>query len=508
MELTLKKNNISFWSKQADNSTTHEETMEIVVPDSLPDVQSVVTADGTAVLRSKESGNGKITVTGVVRAYALYTPEGGGAVRGLSVQLPFTASLESADVTSDSKLLANAELTGIDARMLNSRKLLIRADIRVYASAYGESILPVALEPSDNSGDLEVLTDSAELNPVTDIQEKTFSINDELPLPSGKPPIGSIVNSEVTLSYNENKTAGSKLIVKGTANINLVYVPIGATELQSADFMLPFSEIIDLSDGDDSDTKTFDISLAPTGAYVQENGSETYSGISVEIPAVIQVLVWQKLQQTYISDAYSPSQNTTCYNNEHSVSCLDSEQTFKNTVRETLPADANVRTIVCTRVYPGDVVRAADGYGVSFKVCVTYCTDDGRALTVSGQLQAFFDYPGLPSIIDIKAAASYGEAFAAAVAGGIEVRVPVELHTKVFGTCKLSPVNEVAVNDAEDQAPVIMPSLVLSRVGSDESLWSLAKKYKSTQALIRQANGLDETAGVNPGDLLIIAKKR
>ncbi|MDR2606483.1 MAG: DUF3794 domain-containing protein [Oscillospiraceae bacterium] len=507
MELTLKKNNISFWAKQADTSTSHEETMEIIVSDSLPDAESVVSADGTAVLRSKEYSNGKITVTGVVRAYAMYNPEGGGAVRGLAVQIPFSASIEAPDVTPLSKLLAGTELTGIDARMLNSRKLLIRAELRVSVSAYGESVLPIALDTDDDC-DLEVLTDQAALNPVAEIREKAFSINDELPLPSGKPPIGSVVNSGVKLSYSENKIAGSKLIVKGTANVALTYVPLGSSELQSADFTLPFSEIVDLGDGDDSEAKTFDISIAPTGAYIQENGSESYSGISVEIPAVIQAIVWKKLRQTYISDAYSPTRDAVCSNTEHSISCLDNEQTFKNTVRETLPADANVRSVVCMRVFPGEIVRAADGYGVSFRVCVTYCTDEGKALTVQGGLEAHFDYPGLSEIADIRATATYGEAFAAAVAGGIEVRVPVELHTKVFSTCRLSPVSDVAINDADEQAPVNTPSLVLSRVGFGESLWSLAKRYKSTQTLIRQANGLEESAEVSPGDLLIIARKR
>jgi len=508
MELTLKKNNISFWAKQADNSITQEETMEIIVPDSLPDVESVISADGTAVLRSKEYSNGKIVVTGVVRAFAIYEPESGGAVKGLAVQIPFTASSEVSDVSGSSKLIANAELVGIDARILNSRKLLIRAEVRVWTSAYGESVLPVALASDDDAGDLEILTDDAEINPISDIQEKTFTISDDLALPSGKSSIGSIVDSNVTLDYNENKVAGSKLIVKGTANVNLVYVPLDATELQSADFMLPFSEIIDLADGDDSETKTFEISITPTGAYVQENGSETYSGISVEIPAVIQVLVWKRIKQTYISDAYSPSLETTCNNTEHSISCLDSEQTLKNTVRETIATTSNVRSIICTRVFPGEIVKGAEGYDVNFKVCVTYSTDEDTTLTAKGTLEAHFDYAGLALYNDIKATAIYGEAFAAAVSGGIEVRVPVELHTKVFATCKLAPVADVEVSEDTEQIAVDAPSLVLSRVSNGETLWSLAKRHKSTQALIRQANGLDENAEVSSGDLLIIAKKR
>jgi hypothetical protein len=507
MELTLKRNNIPFYRKQADSGVTHEETMEMIVPDSLPDIQDVLDADGTAVLRSKECDNGKITVSGFVRANVVYTPDGGGIARGLNTQIPFTTTIDAAEVTPESKALANTELSGIEARALNSRKLSIRAFVNVSASAYNEGKFSRSPTPEDCQEDVEFLTEICELNPVTDISEKAFTISDELSLPAGKPPISLIIKSGVSLSADEYRVAGSKLILKGSANVLIVYASMGMSELNSANLIVPFSEVIDLSDNDGAEYKTFDVSLAPTGLYIQESGSDSATTVSVEITAVAQAVVCKKFEASYISDAYSTAYDADCASEEHYVPSLESEQTFKETVRETLPTAVNARSIVCTRVFPGETVRGADGYGVAFKVTVTYCSEDGRTMTASGKLNAFFAYPGLPYINDIRATASFGEPFAAPVAGGIEVRIPVELHTRVFKNVHINPVYSVNLNDEMPKDSAKLPSIVLCRVGSDDTLWNLAKRYNSTRELIHLTNEFEGDTP-DPGSLLVIAKKR
>ncbi|MDR2530790.1 MAG: DUF3794 domain-containing protein [Oscillospiraceae bacterium] len=507
MELTLKKNKIPFFKKKADASTNHEETMEMIVPDSLPDIREVLDTDGTAVLRSKECDNGKMIVTGFVRANVVYVPDGGGISRGLSTQIPFTVTLDAPDVDCDSRILANSELSGIEARALNSRKLAIRAFLNVGASAYGESEFSRSPAPDEIPEDLELLTETCELNPVVDVSEKAFTISDEIPLPPGKPPISLIIKSNAALVADEFRVAGSKLILKGTANIVIVYASMGIAELSSAILSLPFSEVLDLSDSDGAENKTFDVTLTATSLYVQENGGDTATSVSIEISALAQAVVCKRFEASYIADAYSTSCEASCRTEESSVSSLESEQTFKETVRETLPTAVNPRSVICVRVFPNGIVRAADGYGAAFKVTVTYCSDDGQTLTTGGKLNAFFAYPDLPGIDDIRASATFGEPFAAPVAGGIEVRVPVELHTRIFRSIRVSPVYSVSLDEKQLTDYTQLPSLVLHRVTTDDTLWELAKRYNSTRELIREANELDSDSAVC-GRMLIISKKR
>jgi len=52
------------------------------------------------------------------------------------------------------------------------------------------------------------------------------------------------------------------------------------------------------------------------------------------------------------------------------------------------------------------------------------------------------------------------------------------------------------------------PSLVLRRLGKEESLWMLAKQYNTTIAGILAANGLGTEEDISAEKLLLIPKKR
>ncbi|MDR3149402.1 MAG: DUF3794 domain-containing protein [Oscillospiraceae bacterium] len=510
MELTLKKKNLGLYYKQADSGVTHEESSEMIVPDSLPDVGRIIDTDGTALLRSKECSDGKITVGGIVRTNIAYEPEGGGTVRTLAAQIPFSTVILAANATHDSKVVANTRVSNVNATILNSRKLQITPEILVNAGAYCPAEIAISNAPddADDQNQIEVLTSTIELNPITDVRERNFNISDECQLSSGAPMIGTLVHSSVDLQQDEYRVAGAKLIVKGTAVIKLVYIPADSIIPYSEDISVPFSEVIDMADGEDNENKTFDITLVPTGIYVQEQGGDYAKSVSVEIPATVQVLVWKKITANYVADAYSTVAETENATETHQVLCLDSEQTLKDTVRETLHTTGTPTSIICARVYPCETVRAADGYGVSFRVCVTYCTEEGRTHTTSEKLQAFFAYPGLPSIDNITAEPYFGDAYATAAAGGIEVRIPVDLKVKIFSTREINPVSSVMVNEDSVKCNADAPSLTIIKVGSEDTLWTLAKRYNSTRKLICEANSLCDTGSVAAGDVLIVAKRR
>ena len=52
------------------------------------------------------------------------------------------------------------------------------------------------------------------------------------------------------------------------------------------------------------------------------------------------------------------------------------------------------------------------------------------------------------------------------------------------------------------------PSLVLRKLGSEETLWSVAKQYRTTSAAILAVNALEEGAAVPTDRMLLIPKAR
>ena len=97
--------------------------------------------------------------------------------------------------------------------------------------------------------------------------------------------------------------------------------------------------------------------------------------------------------------------------------------------------------------------------------------------------------------------------FAAATAGGLEVRFPV-----CFRYAAHTPQTAAGISAAslDENAPLDhagRPSIVLRMVGEGERLWDIAKSYGTTAADILQANALEEGCPA-AGQLLLIPRKR
>lgn len=76
MDLNLKQEEIRYIKAVYRNTLVKEETAEVVVPDSLPDIMRIIDADAVALLRSKEADGGRVTITGIVNVSVIYIPDG------------------------------------------------------------------------------------------------------------------------------------------------------------------------------------------------------------------------------------------------------------------------------------------------------------------------------------------------------------------------------------------------------------------------------------------------
>ena len=68
MDIYLNKEKLSFVKNVLSTCLAQEETMEMIVPDAMPDILRIVDTDAAVFLRSKSSDNGRATIP------AMWTP--------------------------------------------------------------------------------------------------------------------------------------------------------------------------------------------------------------------------------------------------------------------------------------------------------------------------------------------------------------------------------------------------------------------------------------------------
>ena len=94
--------------RQIQNS---EQTLEIKLPEGMPDVGQVLTAWGQPILRSKEWRDDQVQFTGGMMVWVLYAPEDGGAPQTVETWVPFSMKWDFPESDRDGQTWSAEENT-------------------------------------------------------------------------------------------------------------------------------------------------------------------------------------------------------------------------------------------------------------------------------------------------------------------------------------------------------------------------------------------------------------
>ena len=495
MEISFESESLRYYERLYSAAFTHEETTEMIVPDALPDVGGVLMVEGTALLRGKEANTDSLAVTGVCDLSILYLPEEGGELQKLSMEAPFSAVTPCPGLTEQGRAAVSLRFMNGEARLLNSRKLLVRTEVCISAGVWLPRQLEWNRECRAENG-VEVLTREYSLMPVTDVTEKTFSAGEVLDLPGGRPDAREILSARISLRTEEMNAVGSKLILRGTARTSVFYLAARG-ETGEAELQMPWSQILELEE--EGAEQRVEVTTAVTGFRVvpAEEG-----GILVELGAVAQAVVRSRRNIRCVADAYGISQD------------LDTrvETVRMETGGEILETGDSVRLQLEAQKSVGRVVHVCFGMGRphpedgEYRATVqakALCLGEGGGWTaLSGRGETV-----CPRESSAAMTAEAGEAYGAVNGRGVEVRVPVNYRCPRWemGEVRvLTGAETVQETESGEKQPAI--SVILTREG--DSVWSLGKANRVSCAGIRQVNGLETEEEPAAGSLILVLRQR
>jgi nucleoid-associated protein YgaU len=513
MDIYLNKEKINYVKSVFNTTLAHEETMEMIVPDALPDILRILDTDANVFLRSKSTDNGRVTVTGIAATTVLYCPENENGVKKMTLEIPFTAMAADPEISPNSRVTASVNLAAADASMINPRKIVVRVEFLTDVACYNDADFQIAAGlDEDNEAGIELMTDNTDIVTTTGVKEKTFVISDELLIPGSNPPLGELLKSRVVLTPEETKVVGSKLILKGNANTTLLYNAAGSNEPNKADFNTEFSQIIELDNpaGDSS----FNIILMPTNAYFDgEPTTQNPDGRTVimEIHAVAQCITQEKKRIAFISDLYS-----TKYKLEQEL--VDNAFETRNNVKTSavfhglMDTPAHVARVISLNVHTGPVSNMVQGGVLSLRcplfVNAVYQTDDNRLLSTARHYEVETNADvGENGRFSVTANCGR-EIFGVAAGNAIELRIPVDFNISQTVERQIRTLSGLSYDETAPLESGNAPSLTLYRLQRGDTMWNLAKRHKTTAKLILNANGLENEENLAAGQLLIIPKKR
>ena len=500
MELVFEEQTIEYLRRTLCKSTSQELTQELIVPDSYPDCARVVFTGGSCVMRGKECRDGSVIVTGGVRAGLLYVPEDGAEARGLECYLPFAIREDDPAATAQMYLMASCRVKSADARLINSRKILVRVDLVCELTGY-ENASQTVKTLKDAPAYLQTKQESYRCTLPREYAEKPFSMTEDLDLTGQEAAMQTIVQYWLSPIVTDKKLMGNKAVCKGMLFLKVLYLASDGTP-ETCVRQIPFSQYCELR-GDYADDEWI-AAVEITGNELELSKIEDADAkLLLSVSLLLQCTAMQTTQLTLTSDAYTTRGTFEPEWSEVSLPCVLDMAKTSGTLRGSVPKQA--RAVLDSTLYLDAAAAQKEDGGVKFtvpaSVNILYLDEEGQLQSAIVRDQVTASVPAGSCASCTAAVSGSQEGFAAPSGGGIDVRYDVDLSVCCRCDEALRTLSGGTLTDT-GSAPEQF-CVVVKTNSKTQSLWDLAKAYRTSEAAIAQANGIT-TGEAEQGELLLI----
>lgn len=461
-----------------------EQTMEIRLPDGMPDIGRVLGAWGQVILRSKEWRVDTVSFSGGIMTWVLYAPEDGTDPRCVESWIPFQMSWDIPAGSGEGKLHVFPILRFVDARSVSARKLMARAGVGAMARGLvsEDAQIPAAEELEE---DIQLLKHSYPVRLRKEAGEKTFQLDEELSLPDSCPVAERLLRFNIRPEIVEQYITGKRFAFKGKGNLHLLYRSKDG-QLCTWDFELPFSQLANLEENYGEDPRG-EVSICVTSL---ELALEEAGRLRLKCSLVAQYCVSCIQLIHTVEDAYSAVREVTPQRDQISFpGILESRQ--ESIFAEQAPPQDAVR-IMDMEFLPDFPRQHRTGDQLELEIPgqfqLLYQREDGSLQSASPRWEGKYRMPIEEDAQTEIRVHSFGMDHPTANSGSLQLKPEIILDLKTWSDGSIPLLRGLETGTVKEPDPN-RPSLILRRAGKD-TLWCIAKGAGTTVAAIWEANGL------------------
>lgn len=496
MELMFEKKSYDCLRLLSCQTQHGEQTQEVRLPESMPDIGKVLCGWGQALLRGKEWRGNHVSASGGVMAWILYLPEDGSEPRSIETWIPFQMKWEIPDSQRDGTFRVSCHVQAVDGRSLSARKLMVRVGICATAEIMEPSQIEL-YEPSEVPQDIQLLRRDYPLCLPREAGEKMFALEEDLTIPSSCPDADKLIRFALQPELIDCKVMADKIVFRGCGILHVLFRGTDG-QLYSFDQDVPFSQYAQLEREFSPDAQA-KLMCAVTALELDltENGT-----LRLKAGLTGQYVIYEKSVFKMIQDAYSVSRVIRPVLGRLDIPLILDELQENQRAQWTLEGEiGRCADLAFSMDSPGQryltdgiVIEQAGNFQVlNYNEAGGLQVSSGKtenqwnlAMDPQGRLFAHVVPNGKPQIAVSAASAMLSADFMTQVLcigeNGMEMVQGLEIGENI-------PENERK------------PSLILRRADGKD-LWELAKESLTTMDAIKQANGLEGEP--EPGRLLLI----
>lgn len=477
---------------------------DCIVPDIKPDIIESVSTSGNVCIYKKEVLDGKIRVDGCINTYIMYLSESEEEkVRGLNTNLDFTQMLDMDGCKSGMDLEMSVSLRSIECKILNGRKVSLKAQVEFRSKVFSTETAEIVKEIK-NKGEIQRLNKCLEINSLVGSGSNKGYAKDTIMI-DNTDNLVEILRAELTIINKDFKISYNKVLAKAECAVRLLYLTED-NRIASVEGNIPVMGFVDINGVAEENIP--DMQYLLKNVIIKPNDVQEHS-IYVEAEVEFSCRMYEVKKVNVIQDLYSPECDIKF--NQKNISTIMGMQEVKDVcqIREsiTIP-EIGENQIDSIQVIPN--IRSKTGMDKvvqegEMAIRILYSVGnrvDTKEVSIPVNFEMRMSGINQNSVINTEIEIR-NQNFVVMAGGTVDCKVDLEFCVKSSNTIQMNIIDDIEMEEAR-QDPV--HSMVIYFVKAGDTLWNIAKKFRSTVEDIVRINEIEDENKIYPGQQLFIPR--
>ncbi len=500
----------------AATQSTFDEAYNL--PDYLPDLFSVILANGEIRLDEVKSGVGQVMVRGGICYHVLYrTEQNEWKIAGLQGEIPFQETLSIEDMDEFDMVSVEPLLEDLSVRISNSRKLDVRALICLQAEVREryDIDVPVGIDVEEQT---EMLYENREFLELCYCGKESCVIREEMHLASNKPNVREILWQQGQVFRLEHRLSAGVLTIQGEISVFLVYVGEENAGLTWFSGKIPFRREFEIPEADSGMIPYIVTRLQNLVCSAGNDADGEIRTILAEGFLTADIRLYKESEQEMLCDSYAINRELIL--KKQPVLCAgfrmrnESVCRVNDTVRiqggdsDILQICAGFGSVQLDRKTLSDGGILVEGV---VRVSILYLTENDNspleAMERTLPFRHLIEIPDLQKSDDVEMQYAVDTlSFLMKNGKEAEIQAVISLQTMAAAAYSTELIREIEEREYDMGVWNTQPSIIGLTLMPGDSLWSIARQFHTTTERIRQLNHL-ETDDIAEKTKIIIVKE-
>ena len=477
----------------------------IIIPDINPDVLSIIDTSSNLFVYKKELNNGKIRVDGGIKLDTIYTADDEkNSTRAIHNSLDFSKVIDIKEQNiENSKFSCTLSVKNIDSKIINGRKISIKASIEYELTICSD----VEFEYISQIDDINVqkIGETFNISTIKNRGETICNAKDTISLGDS---VSDILSTSISVRNKEQKVSYNKILSKAECIIDFIYMN-EENQIEKYQEQIPIMGFIDIPGVSDDELNM--ISYEMRSINIKPDSIDNKS-ILIDIEFLVSCNVYEKKSINIIQDLYSPEEEITI--NQQEVDLFQNRDIVKSlcNINERINiSDVKSNNIYITNISKNNISQKILGDSIYYEgsISVDFIFESkitnrielrsqsidfshSVKLDVNTDTEVNSDF----EICDVEIQVNPNEEAEVKIEMYVIINKSNKMHTNLINNLKIE---EIEQNRRQN-------SLIIYYVKEGDTLWKIAKKFKTTIDEIVEVNGIENENKLEIGEQLFIPR--